>query len=150
MFSAPGLLLYGTITVAALLAAESARHETYLETVGAVAVVMVLHWLAHSYATLMERRIEGRERLQLRTAGQTAGHELPILSGAMLPLLAVPISWAAGARLRFAVSVGSGSRWRSPANRGSCRAKRQTLGCRSGDPDGVRGHPRAADSSRLS
>lgn len=98
--------MYGTITVAALLAAESARHETYLETVGAVAAVMVLYWLAHSYATLMGRRIEGRERLQLRTIGQTAGHELPILTGAMLPLLAVLISWAAGARLTVAVSVG--------------------------------------------
>ncbi len=106
MISAPGPLVYGTITVAALLAAESARHETYLETVGAVAAVMVLYWLAHSYATLMGRRIEGGERLQLRTIGHTAGHELPILTGAILPLLAVLISWAAGARLTVAVSVG--------------------------------------------
>lgn len=106
MFGAPGPLVYGTITVAALLATESARHETYLETVGAVAVVMVLYWLAHSYATLMGRRIEGHERLQLRTIGQTAGRELPILTGAMVPLLAVLISWAAGARLTVAVSIG--------------------------------------------
>ncbi len=106
MFSAPGPLVYGTLTVAALLAAESARHETYPETVGAVAVVMLLYWLAHSYATLMGRRIEGHERLQLRTIGQTAAHELPILTGAMLPLLTVLISWAAGARLTVAVSVG--------------------------------------------
>ena len=40
----PGRLVYGTIAVGALLAAESARQETYVETVFAVAITLLLYW----------------------------------------------------------------------------------------------------------
>ena len=45
-----GGLVYGTITVAALLAAERAQRETYPETVGAVLIAIALLWVAHAYA----------------------------------------------------------------------------------------------------
>src|ERR1035441_8833725 len=50
----PGRLVYGTIAVGALLAAESARQETYVETVFAVAITLLLYWLAHSFFALFE------------------------------------------------------------------------------------------------
>src|ERR1700756_2493269 len=45
-----GGLVYGTIIVATLLAAESARSETYGKTVGAVALAMLTYWLRVSYS----------------------------------------------------------------------------------------------------
>jgi len=53
----PAGLIYGTIAVAALLAAESARRETYVETVGAVLITLLLYWLAHSYAGFTGERV---------------------------------------------------------------------------------------------
>lgn len=103
VFAYPGPLVYGTLTIGALLDAESTQTETYTETVAAVAVAMVLYWLAHSYATLMARRIEDGERLKLRAVAETAAHELSILVGALIPLLAVLISWLAGGTLTTAV-----------------------------------------------
>ena len=50
MLSDLSAAIYGLMTVGALLAAESADSETYAETVGAVAVTMIVYWLAHSYA----------------------------------------------------------------------------------------------------
>ena len=46
----PAGLVYGTIAVGALLAAESARQETYTRTIIAVAIALILYWLSYSYA----------------------------------------------------------------------------------------------------
>jgi hypothetical protein len=105
MFANPAPLIYGTITVGALLDAESARAETYAETVGAVVIAMLLVWLAHSYAQLMGRRLKGGERLAFRAAREMAVHELSILTGAAVPLVAVLIAWLAGATLGWAVTA---------------------------------------------
>ena len=47
--------------MAALLAAESARQETYPRTVGAVAITLILYWLAHSYSEFTGERLERGE-----------------------------------------------------------------------------------------
>jgi hypothetical protein len=105
MRSNPGGLVYGTITVGALLAAESAQRETYLETVGAVVIALVLYWLAHSYAEFTARRLGGKDPFTLGALAQTMAYELPILVGAAIPLLALLVWWLAGARLASAVTA---------------------------------------------
>jgi hypothetical protein len=97
--------VYGTIAVAALLAAESARRETYVRTVGAVLITLVLYWLAYSYAEFTARRLRDHGRFTIAGLAQTARHELSILIGATLPLLAVLILWVARERLTAAVTA---------------------------------------------
>jgi MFS family permease len=105
MRSNPGGLVYGTITVGALLAAESAQRETYLETVGAVVIALVLYWLAHSYAEFTARRLEGKDPLTVGALAQTMAYELSILVGAAIPLLTLLVWWLVGARLASAVTA---------------------------------------------
>jgi hypothetical protein len=101
----PGRLVYGTIAVGALLAAESARRETYLETVLAVAVTLLLYWLAHSYAEFVDRRLEHAKPFSLEGFAAAARHELSVLVGAAIPLIVLVIWWIAGASLGAAVGA---------------------------------------------
>jgi hypothetical protein len=94
-----GAVVYGVIAVGALLAAESAQRETYGETVAAIALAAVLYWLAHGYAGCVTRRVQEGTRLTAAGLARALLHELPILLGAALPVLAVLIAWVAGARL---------------------------------------------------
>jgi hypothetical protein len=98
-------ILYGTIMVGALLAAESAKQQNYADTVGAVAIAIALYWLVHSYTQYTERRVERREPFTLGGLGQTMTHELSIIAGAVLPLVALLLCWAVGATLNTAVNV---------------------------------------------
>lgn len=102
----PGAAVYGTIAVGALLAAESARQETYPETVAAVVLTLVLYWLAHSYADLVERQVEEEAKLTVSGAMAVLVQDLPILIGAGIPLVALLIFWAGGANLSNAVAAG--------------------------------------------
>jgi hypothetical protein len=100
-----GGILYGTIMVGALLAAESARQQNYPDTVGAVTIAIALYWLVHAYTRYTERRVERREPLTFGGLVETLGQELTIVGGALIPLLALLISWAAGASLPTAVNA---------------------------------------------
>lgn len=97
--------IFGLITVGALMAADSARHATYGKTVGAVVIALILYWIAHSYAEFASRRLQQREPLALAGLAQATLHELPLLSGAALPLLAILVSWVAGASLGSAIDA---------------------------------------------
>jgi hypothetical protein len=112
MLSNPGPLVYGTITVGALLAAESAQRETFASTLGAVVVALTLYWLAHSYAEFTQRRFKHDTPLKLRGLLETMTHELSILVGASFPLLALMIGWVVGAKLETAVAIAT---WTSAA-----------------------------------
>ncbi len=101
----PGGLIYGTIVVATLLAAESARSETYARTIGGVVVALVLYWLAHSYAAFTGERLERGEPFRYPALARTASHELAVLYGAALPLLVLLIFWATGNRLATGVTA---------------------------------------------
>jgi hypothetical protein len=105
MFSNPSRAIYGTITVGALLAAESARAETYLETVGAVVIALVVYWIAHSYSESAARRLQNREALGIRELARSMAHEVSILTGGAIPLVVVLIGWAVGASLNTAVTA---------------------------------------------
>jgi hypothetical protein len=101
----PGGAVYGTITVGALLAAERARQETYLATVAAVVLTLLLYVLAHAYAEFTGHRLRAGEHLTLAGFGKTLVQESALLPGAAVPLLALLISWVVGASLSAAVSA---------------------------------------------
>jgi hypothetical protein len=102
----PGDAVYGAIAVGALLAAESARRETYPRTIAAVAITMVLYWLAHSYADLAGQRLRSGAHLTAGRIQATIVHELPILIGAAVPLASLLVCWAAGVKLPHGVIAG--------------------------------------------
>lgn len=102
----PAALVYGTIAVGALLAAESARQETYTKTIIAVAIALILYWLSYSYAAFTGRRIEEQEPLTMNGMLEALASELAVLLGAGAPFLALIVCWIFGASLDTAVSIG--------------------------------------------
>lgn len=95
----PAGLIYGTIVVAALLAAENARQETYPRTAGAVAITLALYWLAYSYAEFTGERIERSEHFTYAGLVRAAKAELAVLLGAAVPFGVLLACWVAGASL---------------------------------------------------
>jgi hypothetical protein len=101
----PGGLVYGTILVATLLAAESAKSETYGETVGAVAIALAIYWLANAYAVFTGERARTSEHFTARGYLHALVHEVTVLLGALGPLIVVLACWAAGASLSTATLI---------------------------------------------
>ncbi len=98
--------MYGTIVVATLLAAESARSETYGKTVGAVVLAMLTYWLVVSYSHYSGERLEHEQRFKWEGFARAAAVQLTLLIGSLPPLIAVLIVWATGGSLSLAVQVG--------------------------------------------
>ncbi|HLB21520.1 MAG TPA: hypothetical protein VK605_05385 [Solirubrobacteraceae bacterium] len=98
-------VIYGIITVGALMAAESGRHESYLDTVASALVATMLYWLAHAYADLLGRRLATGDRLTAGTLARALAHDWAIVRGAALPLLALVIAWTAGASQEAGVTA---------------------------------------------
>jgi hypothetical protein len=102
----PGGLVYGTILVATLLAAESPRRETYARTAGAVALALIVYWLSASYAEFTGERVRDEQAFTPAAFARAAVHELPVIYGALAPLLAVVICWLIGTDLHTGITVG--------------------------------------------
>jgi hypothetical protein len=100
-----GGLVYGTILVATLLAAEPPRRETFAKTVAAVAISVIVYWLSMSYAEFTGERLREDEAFTPAAYARAAVHELPVVFGTLGPLLALLICWAAGVALATAVTV---------------------------------------------
>ncbi len=100
-----GRLVYGTILVATLLAAESPKRETYLKTVGAVAIALIVYWLSASYAEFTGERVREEDPFEPSAFARTAAHELAVLFGALGPLVALLVCWVAGVGLPAGVTV---------------------------------------------
>jgi membrane protein YqaA with SNARE-associated domain len=92
-------VVYGTVAVGALLAAESPEQETYAETLASVLVALLIYWMAHSYAELTARRIEEGERLTTTALVGSMLHEVWILVGAAIPVIPLLLWWIAGGSL---------------------------------------------------
>jgi hypothetical protein len=105
MLDNTGGLVYGTILVATLLSAESARRETYGKTVAAVLITLLAYWLTISYSEYAGERLERGDHFNYGGFVRTATHELTLLYGAAVPLLVLLVFWAAGAALTTAVSA---------------------------------------------
>src|ERR1700722_18646890 len=102
----PEGVVYGLITIGALLAAESGLRDTYPETVGSAALTIVLYWFAHSYADVLGLRLSKQRRLRSEELWHTFVQDWSIARGASLPLLALLIGWAVGASQATAVTAG--------------------------------------------
>lgn len=89
--------VYGTVMIGVLFAVEDARRETYAETVEAALVVLLLYLLSHFYAHFLGVRLRARERFTAKLLWRSWRHELPILQGAIIPVLALLIAWILGA-----------------------------------------------------
>lgn len=93
------------ITIGALMAAESGRHESYLDLFASALVATLLFWLAHAYADLLGRRLSTGEGLTVRALGRALGDDWAIVRGAAIPLLALLIAWVAGASRESGVTA---------------------------------------------
>lgn len=116
--------------VGVLLAAEDPRHEGYPDIVGAAAIVLVLYWLMSLYTQTLGIRLRSRGRLSLTLFRQTCAHELAIVEGAAIPLIALLAAWALGASVPGGVAAAlwataaSIVRWSSPRRGGrGCRPR---------------------------
>jgi hypothetical protein len=99
-------VVYGLIAVGILLAAEGTKGEDYLRTIEAIAFTLVLYWVAHTYARVTGTRIEGGAPLTVGELARASAHELAILQGALLPLLAVVVAWLCGASMNAGIQAG--------------------------------------------
>ncbi len=93
------------IVIGALLAAESGRHESYLDTLGSAALAAALYWLAHAYAGVLGRRLTYNERLNARSLGRALAHDWSLIRGAAIPLIALALAWISGAEQETAVTA---------------------------------------------
>jgi hypothetical protein len=89
----PSGVVYGTIAVGAVLAAESTRRETYGDTIAATVLVLVLYWLAHTYATVVGDRLAERQTLTARRLWRAFVHEAALVKGAALPIALLVVLW---------------------------------------------------------
>jgi hypothetical protein len=93
----PAGVVYGTILIGALIAAESGVHDGYPDLIGSTALALGIYWLAHAYSTALGRRLSDEERLTMGALARALGHDWSIVWGASIPLLTLLIAWAAGA-----------------------------------------------------
>jgi hypothetical protein len=101
----PARVVYGIITVGALMAAESGRHESYVDSISSALIATLLYWLAHAYAELLGRRLATGDRLTPGSLARALGHDWAIVRGAALPLAALVIAWLVGASQEAGVTA---------------------------------------------
>jgi hypothetical protein len=101
----PAGAIYGVIVIGALLAGESGRHETYLDTISSAVVAAALYWLAHAYAGVLGRRLSNGERLTARALAHGLWRDLAVIRGAAIPLIALVLAAACGAGVQAAVTT---------------------------------------------
>jgi hypothetical protein len=93
------------IVIGALLAAESGRHESYLDTFASAALASTLYWFAHTYAGVLGRRLTHQERLSLGALTRALAHDWALVRGAAVPMLSLVLAWALGAAQVDAVTA---------------------------------------------
>lgn len=110
----PSGVVYGTIAVGALLAAESTLRDTFAETIGATLIALAMYWLAHAYSDLVGHRLEpdpahsgngAGPSLSKAAIGRAFVHELAIVKGATIPTVVLVICWVARVQLTTAVTA---------------------------------------------
>lgn len=100
-----GGAVFGLIVIGSLIAAESATHETYAESIAASALSALVYWSAHAYGELTARRVRKGERLTVSGIARAMSSEASILWGAAVPLLVLAGAWAAGASLNTGINA---------------------------------------------
>jgi len=92
----PSSVVYGLVTVGAVIAAESARATDAAREIAATVVVIALYWCAHSYSVLLGRRLDQGVHISWSEAGRALTKEWAIMRGASIPVIGMLIAWALG------------------------------------------------------
>jgi hypothetical protein len=100
-----GGAVYGTVMIGVLFAAEDPAGLGYTDTIGAALIVLALYWLTSLYTYTLGVRLRTGEPLSTGVLWRSCLHELPILEGALLPLVVILVAWAAGASVSTAVTI---------------------------------------------
>jgi hypothetical protein len=100
-----GGAVYGTVMIGVLFAAEDSDSVGYPDAAGAAVLVLALYWLMSLYTYTLGTRLRTGEPLSAGVFWRSCVHELPIVEGALLPLLALLAAWAAGASVSTGVSI---------------------------------------------
>jgi hypothetical protein len=98
-------VVLGTLTIGALLAAEGTRNDTYEETAGAVALLLVMYWISHGYSTALGDRIEEGRAWSAGSTLEAMRREFSILRGGLVPLVTLIVCWVSGVSLGTGVVV---------------------------------------------
>jgi hypothetical protein len=93
----PSGAVYGMIVIGALLAAESGRHETYVDSEASAVIAAAIYWLAHAYASVLGRRLSAHARLTPGALATALAHDWALIRGAAIPVLVLLVAWIAGA-----------------------------------------------------
>jgi hypothetical protein len=109
----PSGVVYGTIAVGAVLAAEAPRRETFASTLEATLVTLALYWCAHTYARVVGGRLDGGERLGIGQVIRALAHEWAIVKGAALPIAVLVVARLSGVGLEASVNA---ALWTSAAS----------------------------------
>jgi hypothetical protein len=97
--------VYGVLSVATVIAAESTRSETFPRLVVASFVAMVLYWLAHGYAEHWAAHLQRSDNWSTAEIWSSLVWEAPILLGAVGPILVLLLAWVAGGSTEAAVTA---------------------------------------------
>lgn len=95
----PSGMVYGILVVGTLLAAEGTQGIGYPRLVAAVAIALVLYWLAHAYSAVLGQRIASTDRWTPQRMIDALIHEFAIIRGSILPLVVLVIAGLLGAAL---------------------------------------------------
>ena len=105
--SNPAGVIFGTITVGAILAGENAKGETVATSLEAAILVAALFWVVHAWSDDTGQRIEHRRRLMWQPFAAALEHEASILRALLLPIVALIVAGLAGADDATALWVGT-------------------------------------------
>lgn len=95
--SNPAGVIFGTITVGAVLAGENAKGETVGTSIEAALLVLALFWVVHAWSDDTGERIKQRRRLEWRPFAAALEHQASILRAILLPVGALVVAGIAGA-----------------------------------------------------
>jgi hypothetical protein len=105
--SNPAGVIFGTITVGAVLAGENAKGETVATSVEVALLVVALFWVVHAWSDDTGERLEHHRRLAWRPFVDALEHQGSILRAVLLPVVALFVAGLAGASDATALWVGT-------------------------------------------
>jgi hypothetical protein len=101
--------VYGAVLIGVLFASEDARRVGYPKTIAAAAVVLALYWLTSFYAHNLGARLQTREPVNRGLLWRSCVHELTIIEGGFIPVVALLVAWIAGASVTEGVTAAVGA-----------------------------------------
>jgi hypothetical protein len=105
--SNPAGVIFGTITIGAVLAGENAKSESVATSVEVAILVVALFWVVHSWSDDTGERLLQHRRLLWRPLATTLEHQASILRSILLPVVVLGIAGLAGASDATALWIGT-------------------------------------------